>query len=128
MTNPLILRRKNLYRNITLKKQQPSFSKFIKRNKFVYINRQLFKSHWVFLHHIKRYIQNKSSEFDKEPLKTRAYYQKSAFNQKINRGGKINPAFLPDECITYNTSRPEPLTPEQNINEDFVPFITESFY
>lgn len=81
MTNPLILRRKNLYHNITLKKQQPSFSKFIKRNKFLYINHQLFKSHWVFLHHVKRYIQNKSSEFDKEPLKTRAYYQKSTFNQ-----------------------------------------------
>lgn len=128
MTDPHILRRKNIYRNTQLKKQQPSFSKFSKRNIFLYINRQLFKSHRTFLHHIKLYIQNKSNEFDKEPLKTRAYCQKSAFSQIINRGGNINPTFFPDECITYNIPRFEPPTPKQHIKEDFVPFITESFY
>lgn len=128
MTNPHILRRKSIYHNTKLKKQQPSSLKLAKWNKFLYINHQLFKSHRTFLCHICLYLQDKTNEFDKEPLRSRELCQKSAFSQCLNRGGKINPDFFPEECITYNIPRFEPPTPEQNIEEEFIPFVTESFY
>lgn len=59
------------------------------------------------------YLQGKSNEFDKEPLKNRVFTQYRALDYHKNKGGKINPAFFPKISITYNVARGEPLTPER---------------
>lgn len=123
MTTPHILRRTSLHHKTKLKKRQPSSKALARRNKFLYINRQLFKSHHAFLHHMRLYIQGKTSEFDKEPLRSRAYIQKVAFIQCLNHGGRIKPALFPQIYITYNEARPKPPTLEREEEEE-TPFVT----
>lgn len=127
MTILHILRKKNLHQHINLKKRPLISKTFIKRRKFFYLNRQIFVSHRTFLHHRRLYLQGKSNEFDQESLNRKAFTQHRALSYHQNKGGKINPAFFPDICITYNSAREEPSTPEQE-EEVFVPFVTQSFY
>lgn len=127
MTTPHILRRTSLHQKIKLKKRQPSSKTLVKRNKFLYINCQLFPSHRAFLHHMRLYIKGKTNEFDKEPLRSRAYIQKVTFNQHLNRGGRINPALYPKFLISYNEAQPEPPTPPRTPIEE-EEFITVEIY
>lgn len=73
------------------------------------------------------YLQGKSNEFDKEPLKNRAFTQYRDLDYHKNNGGKINPSFFPKICITYNEARGEPPTLERE-EEVETPFVKEIFY
>lgn len=73
------------------------------------------------------YLYGKSNEFDPESLNHRAFTQYRALSYHKNKGGKINPNFFPDICITYNVAREEPPTLERE-EEEFVPNVTQSFY
>lgn len=119
-----ILRKRNLHQKTKLKKRQIGSKAFIKKGKFFYMNRQLFLSHTVFLHHMHLYLQGKSNKFDKEPLSNRAFTQYRSFDYHKNKGGKTNPTFFPKNCITYNEARGEPptLVREEEVE---TPFITE---
>lgn len=112
MTILHILRRKNLHQHINLNKRPLSSKAFIKRRKFLYLNRQIFISHRVFLRRMHLYLQGKSNEFDQDSLNNKAFIQYRALSYHKNKGGKINPAFFLDICITYNIAREEPPTPK----------------
>lgn len=127
MTILHILQKKKCHQNITLKRRPLSSKTLIKRRKFFYINRQIFVSHRVFLHRMRLYLQGKTNEFDSESLNRKAFMQYRALSYHKNQGGKINPNFFPNICITYNAAREVPPTPEREEIE-FVPFVTQSFY
>lgn len=127
MTILHILRKKNLHQHINLKKRPLSSKDLIKRSKFFYLNRQIFVSNRSFLCHIRLYLLGKSNKFDQESLNRQAFMQYRALSYHKNKGGKINPDFFPDICITYNIAREEPPTPERE-EEEFVPYVTQSFY
>lgn len=127
MTITQILRKRSLHQKTTLKKRQLSSKTLIKRRKFFYINRIFFLSHKVFLRYMHLYLQGKSNEFDKEPLKNRDFTQYRALDYHKNNGGKINPTFVPQIYITYNVARGESPTLERE-EEVETPFVTASFY